>query len=60
MIFESARISSRLLLEELGVNANSISPRDGQGENTTTTAADKSSILDSLVRMMGVNSKPSR
>ncbi len=60
VIFESARISSRLLLEDLGVNANSISPRDGHGENTTTTAADKSSVLDSLVRMMGVNSKPSR
>jgi len=56
VIFESARISSRLLLEDLGVQTN-VPLRPPREEQPATTAAEKSGIFTAAASMLGLKTK---
>ena len=58
VIFESARISSRLLLEDLGVDTNSPLLRSNQPDGSGATAAEKPSLFSTAAQMLGIKSKP--
>lgn len=56
VIFESARISSRLLLEDLGVQTN-VPLLPAREEQLATTSADKPSIFTAAASMLGLKTK---
>jgi len=58
VIFESARISSRLLLEDLGMDTNSPLLRSNQPDGSGATAAEKPSLFSTAAQMLGLKSKP--
>jgi phytoene desaturase len=56
VIFESARISSRLLLEDLGVQTN-VPLLPAREEQSTTTAPEKPGIFTAAASMLGLKTK---
>ncbi len=57
VIFESARISSRLLLEDLGVDTNTPLLRSGRVDQSVKSSAEKSGIFSTAATMLGLKSK---
>jgi phytoene desaturase len=58
VIFESARISSRLLLEDLGVDTHPPSERSRRREEAQTSSTDRPGIFATAAQMLGLKSKP--
>jgi phytoene desaturase len=58
VIFESARISSRLLLEDLGVDTHPPSARTRRREEAQTSPTDRPGIFATAAQMLGLKSKP--
>ena len=56
VIFESARISSRLLLEDLGVDTHTPLLRSGRVEQSVKSSAEKSGIFSTAATMLGLKS----
>ena len=58
VIFESARISSRLLLEELGVATDRSLLGGRRSDEAQTSVTEKPSLFSTAAQMLGLKSKP--